>query len=81
MYHSVLNHLGAITELLANKEIWDFINVSRGNGYLYPSVIVTAPAEKSECFWHTNNSIFLLFLVLVAKSKLETRTSNSYIHT
>lgn len=31
MYHSVLNHLEAITELLENKEITDFINVSHGN--------------------------------------------------
>lgn len=47
MYHSVLNHLEAIIELLANKEIRAFINVSHGNSYLYQSVIVTALTEKS----------------------------------
>lgn len=31
MYHSVLNHLEAITELMENKKITDFINVSYGN--------------------------------------------------
>lgn len=34
MYHSLLNHLEAIIELLENKEIMDFINVSHGNGCL-----------------------------------------------
>lgn len=52
MYHSVLNHLEAIIELLANEEIWDFISLSHSNHYQYQSVIVTAPTEKSE---YTNN--------------------------
>lgn len=34
MYHSVLNHLEAIIELLENKEITDLINVSHGDSCL-----------------------------------------------
>lgn len=34
MYHSVLNHLEAIIELLENKEITNFINVSHSNSCL-----------------------------------------------
>lgn len=68
MYHSVLNHLEASRELLTNKEIRDFINVSRGNSYLYQSVIVTAPTEKSECFRHTNDPGFSSFSCLSNKT-------------
>lgn len=72
----------AIIELVANKGIQEFINVSHGKSNLYQLMIVTAVTEKSEYIRHTNNSRFsAVFLSQLAKHELETQTPKSYIHT
>lgn len=67
MYRSGLNHLEATIELLANNGTGDFINMSRGDSYLYRPVMVTVLTEKSEHFRHTNNSVFSAFSCLHGK--------------